>query len=671
MPLKTLPQVNDLNWGTPLNAHIGQIQSPLDGGINKFDQFSQRPTTLTIDDAGKTYLYTQTGNIHQWTGTEWKVLNESVINVKDYGAVGDGVTDDTAAVDFVLNIPQNNNPIPSNGNGRIIFFPEGTYLMNIKTSINNCKISGGGNLSTYFKSFTNNGYVVSIDYNDSWNKIVIEDVCFLGDSGLTRCGIRFGVDEVNLLTPEGLPQVWIGGLNLKNCSFRDLNIGIYKPWGNIGNHFYDCSFYKCNYHIFAKGYFQAGTVYTHHAGADTLTDCHFQAAQTCSIYIDGGGSNSTGNYVLTGCIFESNPGITFYVTNFSSYGSFSGGLLFEHVWFEESIKDSTPRVINGVSYMPTVLVAIDSNVNFENTNTISCILTRSNLFYNNCSDGVTVSAVIVKDSKSSVIVNNLRLTNGESYDLVTGVQFNDFFARDVIYEQNPAAGNYTISTKTKPRSVILHNSNNLLASESFSENSYYNINTPGNNFINNSIVRDGVIFDKCLEISNFAGISCYFDNYISINIPADKYILWTLDAKVASGDYFSFNLSNIGGNVQSNDTFVNSKQWSSYMGMGLSTTAKTTGLKITTSSNTTARISAFQCLAFDTLQDMMNYIESGNYTSKQNIRKSALDIAPTSGAWSKGDLIYNTNPTPGGYVGWICTASGTPGTWKGFGLIQA
>ena len=105
--------------------------------------------------------------------------------------------------------------------------------------------------------------------------------------------------------------------------------------------------------------------------------------------------------------------------------------------------------------------------------------------------------------------------------------------------------------------------------------------------------------------------------------------------------------------------------------MGLSTTAKTTGLKITTNSNTTARISAFQCLAFDTLQDMMNYTESGIFSTKQNIRNSASDISPTTGSWLKGDLIYNTNPTPGGYVGWICTASGTPGTWKGFGLIQA
>lgn len=39
--------------------------------------------------------------------------------------------------------------------------------------------------------------------------------------------------------------------------------------------------------------------------------------------------------------------------------------------------------------------------------------------------------------------------------------------------------------------------------------------------------------------------------------------------------------------------------------------------------------------------------------------------------WKKGDIVYNINPAPGGYIGWVCTADGSIGTWKGFGLIQA
>jgi hypothetical protein len=104
MPNKSIPSIGDSNWGTPLNAHLAQLQNPTTGGINTFEQFSSRPTNLTVDDTGKTYLYTQTGNLHQWTGTTWKVLNESVINVKDYGAIGDGVVDDFSVIKACLEL---------------------------------------------------------------------------------------------------------------------------------------------------------------------------------------------------------------------------------------------------------------------------------------------------------------------------------------------------------------------------------------------------------------------------------------------------------------------------------------------------------------------------------------------------------------------------------------
>jgi hypothetical protein len=44
---------------------------------------------------------------------------------------------------------------------------------------------------------------------------------------------------------------------------------------------------------------------------------------------------------------------------------------------------------------------------------------------------------------------------------------------------------------------------------------------------------------------------------------------------------------------------------------------------------------------------------------------------PTTGTWAKGDIIYNDLTTSTVYAGWICTVAGTPGTWKGFGLIEA
>jgi hypothetical protein len=43
---------------------------------------------------------------------------------------------------------------------------------------------------------------------------------------------------------------------------------------------------------------------------------------------------------------------------------------------------------------------------------------------------------------------------------------------------------------------------------------------------------------------------------------------------------------------------------------------------------------------------------------------------PSSGSFNEGDVVWNNYPTPGKFVGWICTKSGSPGIWNGFGRIE-
>lgn len=44
---------------------------------------------------------------------------------------------------------------------------------------------------------------------------------------------------------------------------------------------------------------------------------------------------------------------------------------------------------------------------------------------------------------------------------------------------------------------------------------------------------------------------------------------------------------------------------------------------------------------------------------------------PVSGSYRKGDIVWNDNPRPTGYVGWICVKEGSPGVWKSFGQIAS
>ena len=51
-----------------------------------------------------------------------------------------------------------------------------------------------------------------------------------------------------------------------------------------------------------------------------------------------------------------------------------------------------------------------------------------------------------------------------------------------------------------------------------------------------------------------------------------------------------------------------------------------------------------------------------------SIRTSA---APVTGTWRVGDTAWNYAPAAGGTPGWVCTTAGTPGTWKAMANLDA
>lgn len=64
---------------------------------------------------------------------------------------------------------------------------------------------------------------------------------------------------------------------------------------------------------------------------------------------------------------------------------------------------------------------------------------------------------------------------------------------------------------------------------------------------------------------------------------------------------------------------------------------------------------------------------------QKNLDALALDVkpqwrgtaAPSAGSWTAGDVVWNTAPAAAGRIGWVCVTSGSPGTWKAWGPIDA
>lgn len=70
-----------------------------------------------------------------------------------------------------------------------------------------------------------------------------------------------------------------------------------------------------------------------------------------------------------------------------------------------------------------------------------------------------------------------------------------------------------------------------------------------------------------------------------------------------------------------------------------------------------------------------NGFNTGYIARKDGTRFIVLSLNATPagnvGTWTIGDRVEYTTPTAGGFIGAVCTTAGSPGTWKTFGAISA
>lgn len=354
------------------------------------------------------------------TKVSYSLINGAPVNVLDYGAVGDGVANDTVACQAAWNAAK------AQGGG-VLYFPTGTYLCNIVgLGSDNVCLQGEGEASILC-SYAENDWAVQYDGGFSSGALFVNDLYFKDSTGAK--------------TKHGLYVNTGTGFALNNVQFSGLGIGFCNnaTWGFT---FSACRWASDNYcGVFSTASTGANTSITNVNGQTVqITDAFFNQHpgillfDGCFIYSKIGiyfeqPNNpyaSETNVKFLRCVFSPNSGCGAYFTG----GGWQHNVSFDSTWFEGSLGIVAIRALT----LPAVYVYSD----------------ETNIVYSNCFPGNTTIANSAICTLHDCIVNdNVVLSRSDLasyiFDNVTadglgGINLNTYVtsAKSVNPERGPS-----------------------------------------------------------------------------------------------------------------------------------------------------------------------------------------------------------------------------------------
>lgn len=226
-PVRTLGGRPVNNSGAPINIQISESDYSISVKNKNGSLISNTLSVQNIIDSFN-LLFTQSG-----TGAIVRSVQDKLreyVSVKDFGATGDGVTDDLAAIQAALN--------SVSVSGKTVFFPAGTYLVSDSVvfpdgvsvkgeSMRRSTIKGTGLTN---KSVIRTTYGEAPTYAERTFNWDIKDLTILGDNAVGSIGLNWGN---------------VGYANLENVFIQDFETGFKATQRAYYNFFINLTIQNC------------------------------------------------------------------------------------------------------------------------------------------------------------------------------------------------------------------------------------------------------------------------------------------------------------------------------------------------------------------------------------------------------------------------------------------
>ena len=532
-------------------------------------------------------------------------LAQIASNVKNFGALGDGVSDDTLAIQ---------NTLDSLVDGGTLYFPDGVYIKSDVLTIkhSNVKVVFSQNAKVIEKTRGVTGFTVSENLtNVSFENLKLFGLSDNREPANAGISLRTGVTDVHL----------------SHCLFDGYSIGFIAQRLNERITIDKCRFYNATYipSLISGGY---GIVLQ--ASKDTqITNNYFdESVQRHQIYVSRNQQypNDVGyNHVIANNIFKGENKEE-YATGFEYRIKIMGN---------QNATVTTNVFDGGVGH---VMVVSNGAVDPHCKN----IVVTNNTFMNLYRGSSNNSGAFISNAGS--IIENLIVANNVIRDC------DAHFGIRLDMTVNSKIDNNLIVGTPKMFGIMV---------ERYITNTY---------ITNNQLDGD---FDRGINIGT------------NTSIPSKNI---RITGNTLKGIYPCF-LNYVESATISDNEFISSRFQCIYFGNSVKFTGTITGntliggntgirLNIETTDPIFIHSNVFKGQSVYRIDNAMKAFllepiknASGDSRMEFNVQ-TVLTKPPTSGTWTNGDIVWNKEPGVGRYMGWVCTLSGTPGTWKGFSLIE-